>query len=147
MRILLCAVAGACGYVALRTVSGRTCATFKEACLQLGLLADDSEWKDCLKEAASHLGAKALRQLFVHICYHNNPVSPLALWNLETESGCLFHQSMSEDFRLQRARNHHACRFFSVEQTDIDSCLYDIHDALLEISDGQSSLRSYPWTS
>ena len=55
LRLLLTAIKGATSYQNLRTVmvNGQLeeCATFREACLKLGLLEDDNEWIQCLEEA------------------------------------------------------------------------------------------------
>ena len=52
LRLLLTKVKGATSFEHLRTVSGEVYATHKLACLRLGLLEDDSEWHQCLKEGA-----------------------------------------------------------------------------------------------
>ncbi|CAG8561858.1 4656_t:CDS:2 [Racocetra fulgida] len=51
LRILLTCVKGATGFDHLKTVNGYLCASFKEACIRLGLLQDDTEWDACLLEA------------------------------------------------------------------------------------------------
>lgn len=52
LRLLLTKVRGATSFEHLRTVAGEVYATYKLACLRLGLLEDDSEWHQCLKEGA-----------------------------------------------------------------------------------------------
>ena len=52
LRLLLTKVRGATSFEHLRTVSSEVYATYKLACLRLGLLEDDSEWHQCLKEGA-----------------------------------------------------------------------------------------------
>ena len=53
LRTLLTAVKGATSYEDLRTVNGVTHATFCEACIAHGLLADDNEWRLCLQDAGA----------------------------------------------------------------------------------------------
>jgi hypothetical protein len=51
LRLLLTKVCGPTSFEHLRTVNGEVCPDFKTACLHLGLLEDDSEWRQCLNEA------------------------------------------------------------------------------------------------
>ena len=73
--------AGATSYADLRTVNGVEHNTFKEACNALGLLEDDHEWRDCLREAGGMQTGYALRMLFATILFHCNPTAPALLWN------------------------------------------------------------------
>jgi hypothetical protein len=50
LRMLLNYVKGATSYEHLRTVDGTTHDTFKDACIVMGLLADDNEWHQALEE-------------------------------------------------------------------------------------------------
>lgn len=52
LRILLTHVRGASSFEGLKTINGRICGSFKEACICLGLLQDDAEWNACLDEAS-----------------------------------------------------------------------------------------------
>ena len=141
LQMLLCKVPGATSFKHLRTVDSVEHATFKSACVALGLLADDSEWKACLIEAASHLGPKALRQLFAHIIFHNHPTDPLQLWELQLEDGSFLKHLMSEDFRLSRAhQQQHAVPF---DDSDSHQCLHFLQDEFLSMSNGGSNLHTF----
>jgi hypothetical protein len=52
LRMLLNYVKSATSYEHLRTVDGRKHGTFKDACIAMGLLADDNEWDQTLEEAS-----------------------------------------------------------------------------------------------
>jgi hypothetical protein len=85
LRLLLHNVAGATSFVDLRTTDRGTPnptihPTFKAACGALGLLEDDSEWQQCITEAATQQSGRHLRELFVTILLFNSPSDPLALW-------------------------------------------------------------------
>ena len=80
LRLLLLNVKGAQSYDALKTVSGHVCETFKDAAVRLHLLADDSEWENCLEEAKSFQMPRQLRQLFAYICVFCGPSDPVYLW-------------------------------------------------------------------
>ena len=81
LRLLLTVVPGATSYGDLRTVNNITHNTFKEACFALGLLEDDQEWIECLREAGQMQLGYTLRMLFATIIFHCNPTSPGILWN------------------------------------------------------------------
>jgi len=51
LQMLLNYVKGATFYEHLWTVDGREHNTFKDACIAMGLLADDNEWHQALEEA------------------------------------------------------------------------------------------------
>ena len=142
LRMLLCKVRGASSYESLRTVEGTVFNTFKDACRELGLLADDKEWKDCLQEAAMHLGPRHLRQLFVTILFNNQPNNPYKLWNMKLDDGNMLKCFMSDDFRIQRAQLQQTNRN-SVEEADIQCCLHTIQEDLLSVSNGSMSLEHF----
>ncbi len=52
LRMLLNYVKGATSYEHLWTVDGREHDTFKDACIAIGLLANDNEWHQALEEAS-----------------------------------------------------------------------------------------------
>ena len=55
--------------------------TFKSACVARGLLEDDEEWIQCLKEVAVMKTGYQLRRLFSIILTQCSPLNPCALWN------------------------------------------------------------------
>jgi hypothetical protein len=69
--------------------------TFKVACLARGLLQDDTEWEQCLSEAAGVQLPRSLRQLFANLLIYNNVTNPGRLW--DRHKGVLtedfFHQA------------------------------------------------------
>ncbi|KAJ1288125.1 hypothetical protein BS78_02G065900 [Paspalum vaginatum] len=67
MRILLNMMKGCKSFKDIRTVNGVVHQTYKSACYALGLLDDDKEWDDCIKEASYWASAAQMRQLFCTI--------------------------------------------------------------------------------
>ena len=109
-----------------------------QACEARGLLADDLEWEACFQEAAHKDTPCLLRKLFVHICIHNNPISPLRLWNLPIlGTDLMLHHFMSHDFCRNRIRRPNNDDFNS---SDIDNCLYTIDDLLKDSSNGSATI-------
>ena len=80
VHVLLSAVKGATLFEDLRTVDGQLLPTFHAACLARGLLEDDSEWRQCLQEAAHMASGYQLCNLFVTLLRDCSPSDPLALW-------------------------------------------------------------------
>ncbi|KMQ89447.1 hypothetical protein RF55_10925 [Lasius niger] len=61
------------------------------ACLALGLIEDDDEWKRAMNEAVAWMMPRQLRRLFVRILLHCQPLHPEELWEN-------FKEAMSEDY-------------------------------------------------
>ncbi|XP_029148390.1 uncharacterized protein [Arachis hypogaea] len=80
LRLLLNYVKGATSYEEIRTLDGVMYATFKEACYARGLLDDDKEYIDAIKEA-SHWGSRTyLRKFFATLLFSNSMDSPEHVW-------------------------------------------------------------------
>lgn len=92
LRILLQNVASPTSFADLKTVNGIVYQTYARACLERGLIRDDSEYENCLKESALFKFPRALRGLFVTILTQCSPSKPECLW--ET-----FKDDLSEDFK------------------------------------------------
>jgi hypothetical protein len=80
LRMLLTHVQGPTSFEDLCTVNGVVHPTFQSACLALGLLGDDQEWRHCLDQAANFQRGAQLRSLFVLILLHCVPANPLGVW-------------------------------------------------------------------
>jgi hypothetical protein len=65
--MLLNVAKGATSYEDLRTIGGILHPTFKDASQALGLLGDDNEWREALREASFWGSAAQMRQLLVTI--------------------------------------------------------------------------------
>ncbi|CAE1303705.1 unnamed protein product [Acanthosepion pharaonis] len=81
LRLILHEVSGPTSYNNLRTVNGILCDTFREACLRLGLLEDDSQWDVTMAEGALLKMPSALRHLFTTILQMCEPSDPKSLWD------------------------------------------------------------------
>ncbi|XP_071704862.1 uncharacterized protein [Rutidosis leptorrhynchoides] len=58
---------GPTSYEDIRTVNGQLCPTIKDACYEMGLLDDDQEYIDGIKEASSWGGSHFVRNLFCQL--------------------------------------------------------------------------------
>ncbi|CAH1418625.1 unnamed protein product [Lactuca virosa] len=80
LRILLNKVKGPTSFDEIRTVNGEAHSSFKDACYALGLLDDDKEYIDAIKEA-SHYGSDFyLRFLFATLLMCNSMSKPEVVW-------------------------------------------------------------------
>lgn len=85
LRLLLLDVKGATSFEDLKTVGGVQYPTFKEAAIARNLLADDTVWERVMEEAIAFEMPIQLRQLFVDICCHCQPLNALILFNNNLE--------------------------------------------------------------
>ncbi|XP_038717417.1 uncharacterized protein LOC120010695 [Tripterygium wilfordii] len=80
LRMLLNIVKGPTSYEDIRTVNGIICPTFKDACYALGLIGDDNEWSECLKEVSDWASGEQIRQLFATMLLFCEVSRPGELW-------------------------------------------------------------------
>jgi len=81
LRRMLTHVRGSTSNIDIRTVNNVIYSTFREACLALGILADDTEYVNAIKEANDWGSGHYLRKLFVTIMLSNSVNRPEELWN------------------------------------------------------------------
>lgn len=81
LRTLLTIVKGATSFLDLRTYDGKIYDTYQDACLARGLLEDDGEWRECLKEASEMQTGSRLCQLFSTLLLFCEPSQPALLWH------------------------------------------------------------------
>jgi len=81
LRRMLTHVRGPTSYIDIRTINNVIYSTFREACLALGILADDTEYVEAIKEAKDWGSGHYLRKLFVTIMLSNSVDRPEDLWN------------------------------------------------------------------
>ncbi len=86
LRMLLNCIKGATCYEHLRTVDGREHDTFKDACIAMGLLADDNEWHQALEEAGVWASGRQLRDMFASMLKFCEVTNPRQLWDAHWES-------------------------------------------------------------
>ncbi|CAH1412990.1 unnamed protein product [Lactuca virosa] len=95
LRILLNKVKGPKSFEEIRTVNGELCSSFKDACYNLGLLDDDKQFIDAIKEASLSGYGFYLRFLFVTMLLSNSLCKPEIVWQNTWEylsDGILYNQ-------------------------------------------------------
>ncbi|GFP94127.1 ATP-dependent DNA helicase pif4 [Phtheirospermum japonicum] len=93
------------------TVNGQIFRTFQEACEAHGLLGDDEEWNDALKQVSTWATSKQLRDLFITIILFYEVTSPKELFEENW-------RAMSDDieYQFRRALN---VEKFSMPENDL----------------------------
>ncbi|XP_025678077.2 uncharacterized protein [Arachis hypogaea] len=106
-RLLLNTQRGCTSFRDIRTVGGTIYATYRDACFALGLLQDDKEFIDAIKEASSWASGSYVRRLFVILLTSNNISRPEHVWDRcwhELSDDILYRQravmNMSGEFLL-----------------------------------------------
>ncbi|XP_071739059.1 uncharacterized protein [Rutidosis leptorrhynchoides] len=133
LRILLNKVRGPTCFEDIRTVNGKICPTFKDACYELGLLDDDKEYIEAIQQASQYSTGPYLRSLFVMLLVSNNLSRPEDVW-----SQC--SNLLSEDIH-HKQRKRLAFPAYTMEQKDIDNhALYEIE---LLLRNQGSSLKKF----
>ena len=72
---------GCINHDSIKTINGKTFSTYQEACQELGLLADDIEFIDAIKEASHLASGNQLRRLFVSLLILNTISKPKVVWD------------------------------------------------------------------
>ncbi|PNY15928.1 ATP-dependent DNA helicase PIF1 [Trifolium pratense] len=80
LRVLLTKAKGCTSYESIKTVDGKLCKTFQEACNEMGLLKDDQEFKDALIESYETATGGEMRSLFVRLLNMNTMSNPYDVW-------------------------------------------------------------------
>ncbi|XP_022003435.1 uncharacterized protein LOC110900885 [Helianthus annuus] len=99
LRILLNKVKGPTSFDDIKTVYGRVYNTFRDACYALGLLDDDSEYIEAIKEANISGSAGYIRNLFATMLLSSTLSRPEVVW----ESTWKY---MTDDFHYRFSKHH-----------------------------------------
>jgi hypothetical protein len=83
LRLLLLHMPGARSYTDLLTVDGVICASFRDACVQRHLLADNGEYYVAIAEASTFQMPRQLQGMFATTC---QPSDPQLLWTTHQEA-------------------------------------------------------------
>ncbi|KAK9075631.1 hypothetical protein SSX86_003957 [Deinandra increscens subsp. villosa] len=81
LRILLNQVKGPKSFEDILTVNGHKCSTFRDACYAMGLLDDDTEYIEAIREASYSGSGYYLRSLFATLLMSNSLSRPDFVWD------------------------------------------------------------------
>jgi hypothetical protein len=119
----------------MRTVEGILKESYKDVCIQLGLLADDKEWIYLFEETTGMQHPTQLRSLFAIVLVHNEVQNPVRLFEQ-------FQEYFAEDIKYLRG---HQIRDRNVAfiPSDISECLWKINDLIEEMTNYRKNLGNF----
>jgi PIF1-like helicase/Helicase len=119
----------------MRTVDGSVKATYKDACIQLGLLADDKEWQYLFEETTMMQHPVQLRSLFAIVLVYNEVQNPLNLFEQ-------FQEYFAEDIKYNRSLQLRE-RNITFIPSDFSECLWKINDLIHEMTNNRKNLSHF----
>lgn len=131
LRTLLMVMRGPTSFEDLKFIDGIRHDTFHDACLALGLLEDDGEWRICLGDAAEMQTGPQLRHLFATLLLFCTPSQPDILW-------LQFRRKMCDDLAY---RLHLIGRTHVTEDVVFD---FGLHLLNIILEDSGHSLSEFP---
>ncbi|XP_057432073.1 uncharacterized protein LOC130724815 [Lotus japonicus] len=124
MRLLLNVQRGCSSFDELKTVKNHMYETFREACAAAGLLTDDNEFVESIKETSLLGSGHYIRGLFVRLLVSNTMSNPVSVWNKTWE---LIADGIQYD--LRRSLNNSDLRIDDQRLREL--CLMEIEKILL----------------
>ncbi|XP_012841489.1 PREDICTED: uncharacterized protein LOC105961772 [Erythranthe guttata] len=133
LRLLLNIQKGCTSFEDIRTVNNNIYPTFRDACYVLGLLDDDKEYIDAIKEASTWANGGYIRRLFVVLLISNSFTRPEHVWE-----SCW--SDLSDDIAYKHQQLHNNPDFTLSDDSLKNYALLDIEKIMQ--SNGKS-LRNY----
>ena len=134
LRILLNHIKGARSFDELKLYNGDTFDTYKETCLAMGLLEDDSEWMFSLGEISVSGSAKQMRSSFAVILQYCRPSEPRKIFEH-------FQSNMSDDFIYNTMKTTNCSREAVDDEVIKNHVLLALDE---ELSDMGGSIKDFP---
>jgi hypothetical protein len=135
LRLLLTHVPGATSFDFLKTVKGEKFNSYREACIEHGLLEDDTEWDRCLTEASELQTGKQLRNLFAMILAQCDVTYPFKLWEK--------HKQNLDDLLYQNQKKSNNFNL-DLDNRTIQIALIEINQELLKYDKTISLFKDFP---
>ncbi|GFQ65253.1 ATP-dependent DNA helicase [Trichonephila clavata] len=126
LRLLLVNVRGPTSFQQLRTVDGKLCGSYREACQRLQLLENDAHWDQTLNDAVISSHAHQIRTLFSIIISTCFPSNPIYLW-------IKYKDYMCDDI-LYQIRNRMGNPNIQISEEIYNEALISIEDMCLIMS-------------
>ncbi|XP_012856929.1 PREDICTED: uncharacterized protein LOC105976186 [Erythranthe guttata] len=133
LRLLLNIQKGCTSFEDIRTVNNNIYPTFRDACYVLGLLDDDKEYIDAIKEASIWANGAYIRRLFVVLLISNSLTRPEHVWE-----SCW--SDLSDDIAYKHQQRHNNPDLTLSDDSLKNYALLDIEKIMQ--SNGKS-LRNY----
>ena len=112
-------------------MDGQVLNTFREACLENGLLEDDKHWEETLEEAEACRVPKQMRSLFAVMLMSCEISNPMGLWDK-------YKEGFSEDILFQAQQVNPEAQF---DETTFNKALILMEDHLINL--GGQNIEQY----
>ncbi|XP_074291256.1 uncharacterized protein LOC141618031 [Silene latifolia] len=137
LRLLLNIVKGAQSFEDIRTVKDRVYPTYKEACFAHGLLSNDKEWHEAMREAGRWAMPSQLRELFVTMLLFCEVTDVLELWNGS-------YEMLSEDIERRKRTLFYHPTLELIEEAKRSYTLIEIEKILLRYGKTLNDITNMP---
>lgn len=124
LRLLLNVQVGCMSYQDIKTVGGRIYDTFREACGALGMLEDDQEFIDGIKEESTLGSGFHSRKLFATLLLTSSLSDPLYVWQQTWEI-------LSDGIMYEKGRSLNCLYTFFLERFYINKFVNDLEIIIL----------------
>ncbi|MCH79953.1 ATP-dependent DNA helicase PIF1, partial [Trifolium medium] len=137
LRVLLTKQRGCTSYESIKTVNGKICKTFQEACSELGLLKDDQEFKEGLIEASHSGTGPQMRSVFVRLLNMNTMSNPYDVWISSWKL-------LADDILYRRRKSLNLPDLRMTEDELQNLCLIEIQKLLMNNGRSLSDYKTMP---
>ena len=135
LRILLNHKTGATSFSNLKILDGKAYETYKEVCLEMGLLQDDGEWITSMEEVSKYGSTRQIRSTFAVILQYCQPTKPRVLFDM-------FLTSMSDDYTRKIIKEKKKDTLDGHEVFEVTNCV--LRDVDAELRQMGASLSDFP---
>jgi hypothetical protein len=105
-------------------MDGREHDTFKDACIAMGLLADDNEWDQALEKAGVWASGRQLHDMFASMLMFCEVTNPRQLWDAHWDS-------LSDDIEVMTRNKRANPTIILSEDALKDRALYEINQVFM----------------
>jgi hypothetical protein len=135
LRMLLNHRTGATSFSDMKVLNGTEYSTYKDVCLEMGLLEDDGEWLISMEEVSKYGVSGQIRATFAIILQYCQPTKPRILYDK-------FLSFMSEDFIHKMKKEGGKDKLNEGEMEEISNCVLRALDS--ELGQMGASLANFP---
>ena len=135
LRMLLNHKTGATSFSDMKVLNGTEYSTYKDVCLEMGLLEDDGEWLISMEEVSKYGVSGQIRATFAIILQYCQPTKPRILYDK-------FLAFMSEDFIHKMKKEGGKDKLDEGEMVEISNCVLRALDS--ELGQMGNSLANFP---
>jgi hypothetical protein len=135
LRILLNHKTGATSFSNLKILNGKGYETYKEVCLEMGLLQDDGEWITSMEEVSKYGSTRQIRSTFAVILQYCQPTKPRLLFDM-------FLTSLSDDYTSNIIKEKKKATLDEHDVYEVTNCV--LRDIDAELRQMGASLSDFP---